>query len=91
MANTRYRRVVHMFTEILLEKERRKGNGKRHFKLANGRLEINHDVAVRAGPAAMHPGRARGKPRKGLALSPEPARRGNKAGSSQVLAETPPA
>jgi hypothetical protein len=36
-----------MVTGILLEKERRKGIGKRHFKLANGRLEINHVVAPR--------------------------------------------
>jgi hypothetical protein len=38
-----------MGTGILLEKERRNGIGKRHFKLANGRFEINHDMASRAG------------------------------------------
>jgi hypothetical protein len=40
-----------MFTRILLEKERRKGIGKRHFKLANRRLEINHDMALGHGDA----------------------------------------
>jgi hypothetical protein len=66
---------VHIFLRILLEKERRKGLGKRHFKLANERFEINHDMALRGAAA--------------IARINEQSRRNQPALSKQVIAKAP--